>query len=533
MSQPDGPGLGTPAAPPAACMAALSLTLSHARDELVDALARSGFRRIDDRGGATQTWRGCLTFQPVGEGSTHTTVIEIAVPEQFPFVEPRVLPCSQATAERVTGRAFSDYYEPGRGWHRDQDMAMCLFIAADRTRLPWTDGEALLEQATAWLSCDAAGWPTDEPALDLDRYLPPSTETRPVLYGPLEGCDQRVLRLSPKANGILRVKQSAAPQRHGTGTRSRRRWRGDAVMVLDAGQLVRPIRGWDDLVAAGGAERAERLTRAQQDGLRWVLLTYRRGDVAGVLGLELVAEREGAVALRAMTAVPDDLATRRVRAHPDAGALAGKQVAIVGVGAIGSVVADVLHRSGVGSLHLRDPDIVLPGNTMRHLLGEADIGRPKARAVAYSLHAARPWFDRPSFTQDRVTTLNEAVEMLAGFDLVVDATADSTATALLTAAARAGAGQLLSVCVLADGYAVRVDRTPTRPGDEPLEPLPLPASTAPVYETGCGSPVSTTPPGAVWEAAAVAARHGIALLLDPDGVPAGETRVLRGWPQPS
>jgi len=106
-------------------MAALSLTLSHARDELVDALARSGFRRIDDRGGATQTWRGCLTFQPVGEGSTHTTVIEIAVPEQFPFVEPRVLPCSQATAERVTGREFSDYYEPGRGWHRDQDMAMC------------------------------------------------------------------------------------------------------------------------------------------------------------------------------------------------------------------------------------------------------------------------------------------------------------------------------------------------------------------------------------------------------------------------
>jgi hypothetical protein len=54
----------------------------------------------------------------------------------------------------------------------------------------------------------------------------------------------------------------------------------------------------------------------------------------------------------------------------------------------------------------------------------------------------------------------------------------------------------------------------------------LPASRPGAYETGCGSPVSTTPPAAVWQAAALAAHHTIGLLLEPDQVPAGETIVL-------
>ena len=44
---------------------------------------------------------------------------------------------------------------------------MCLFAEADHTRLPWADGEELLDRARAWLARDAAGWGDDEPALDL------------------------------------------------------------------------------------------------------------------------------------------------------------------------------------------------------------------------------------------------------------------------------------------------------------------------------------------------------------------------------
>jgi hypothetical protein len=123
-------------------------------------------------------------------------------------------------------------------------------------------------------------------------------------------------------------------------------------------------------------------------------------------------------------------------------------------------------------------------------------------------------------------SVDDALDLLVSYDVVVDATADSTATAVLTATANAGAGQLLSACVLADGYAARVDRTPVREGEQPLPPPVLPPPSGAVYETGCGSPVSTTPPAAVWEAAAIATRHAIGLLLDPAAVEPGEERLL-------
>jgi hypothetical protein len=68
-------------------------------------------------------------------------------------------------------------------------------------------------------------------------------------------------------------------------------------------------------------------------------------------------------------------------------------------------------------------------------------------------------------------------------------------------------------------------------GEQPLPPPQLPPAGPAVYETGCGSPVSTTPPAAAWEAAAIAARNTIQLLLDPGTVPSGEERAL-GREQP-
>ncbi|WP_448610122.1 ThiF family adenylyltransferase [Geodermatophilus sp. URMC 60] len=527
MSQPDQDGVAQ-IDRRAAAGESLHLAAAEAREEMADALAREGFRRCDDAVDSGEGWCGVLTFRPVGgeDGSVRMTAVGIAVPDAFPFAPPKVHPGSQAWAEMVTGRTFGeDYYEPGRGWHRDLDLAMCLFDEADHARLRWADGAVLLEQARAWLAADAAGWPDDAPALDLERYLYPAVDQRVVLYGPLHDRDGEVLRLQGKRHGVLRLGRPASQVRSGS-RRRRHRWGGDAVLILAAGELAGPIRHWDDLRAAVGADRAQRLTLAQQDGLTRVLMTYTRRGLPAALALELSAHPDGEVQLRAMRAAPDDLATRQIRAGLGAEQLGTRKVAIVGVGAIGSVVADLLHRGGVGHLHLIDADRVLPGNTTRHLLGDAAVGRPKAAAVAEALHATRPHLGQVTFTVDEVDTPLRAIEVLAAFDAVVDATADSTATALLTAAARAGAGHLLSVYVLADGYAVRVDRTPEPDGQITLPAPHLPPPAPTVYEAGCGSPVSTTPPAAAWEAAAIVARHTVALLLNPESVPAGEERRL-------
>jgi molybdopterin/thiamine biosynthesis adenylyltransferase len=334
-----------------------------------------------------------------------------------------------------------------------------------------------------------------------------------------------VLRGHAQRNGVLRLTGSAAQHRSGrrSGTR---RWGPDAVWIGAAGELTAPIRDWDDLCAAVGPDRTQALTRAWHVGLQRVLLTYTRRGVPAALALQLAPGPDRTVRLRALQSAPDDRATRAIRAGRDAADLAGRRVAIIGVGAIGSVVADLLHRSGVGHVHLIDADRLLPGNTTRHLLGDGAVGLPKARAVADTLRAARPLHGQVTTQVASLGTTADAADFLAAFDVVVDATADSTATAMLTAAAAAGAGQLLSVAVLADGHAVRVDRTPPPDGQQPLPEPQLSPPSPTVYEAGCGSPVSTTPPWAAWEAAAIAARHTIGLLTHPGSVPAGEERLL-------
>jgi molybdopterin/thiamine biosynthesis adenylyltransferase len=502
----------------------LHIGRSVARDGLLDALARAHFQRVP---GSEDRWRGTLAFQATGEAgpTTKSTVVEIVIPGEFPFEPPKVHPISHAWAEVVTGRTLDDYHEAGNGWHRDHDNAMCLFTEADHTLLPWASGEQLLDQARAWLTRDANGWAEDEPALDLDHYLQPSKDRRLILYGELGGLDGKVLRLRAERNNVLRVGGVTAPRRRGPRS-GQRVWQADAVLVLDAGDLQAPIRTWDDLLVAVGAERAKTVTDAHLSGLARVLITYRRSRVQGVLGVALERDGDGGVALASLRTAPDDLATRTIRAHSNMAELKPKRVAIVGAGAIGSIVADLLHRSGVGELHLIDSDLVLPGNTTRHLLGNHAVGLPKARAVAEVLKRTRPRFGTVTWSDKTLKSIDETLRVLGSHDVVVDATADSTATAILAAAARAGTGQLLSVCVLGDGYAVRVDRTPTRPGDVPLPSPHLPPPSDPTYETGCGSPVSAVPPAAMWEAAAIAARHTIGLLLDPKAVASGEQRII-------
>ena len=80
---------------------------------------------------------------------------------------------------------------------------------------------------------------------------------------------------------MLRVGAVAAPRRHGRRG-GRPVWPPDALLVLDADDLRAPIRDWDDLRTAVGADRADALTLAHQAGLSRVLLTYRRRGIQGV-----------------------------------------------------------------------------------------------------------------------------------------------------------------------------------------------------------------------------------------------------------
>jgi hypothetical protein len=83
---------------------------------------------------------------------------------------------------------------------------------------------------------------------------------------------------------------------------------------------------------------------------------------------------------------PDEIATRGRAAL----GLRQSRVVIIGVGALGSALADLLVREGVTHITLMDNDDFGAGNLVRHALTISDIGEPKARALADRLNSANP-----------------------------------------------------------------------------------------------------------------------------------------------
>jgi hypothetical protein len=75
---------------------------------------------------------------------------------------------------------------------------------------------------------------------------------------------------------------------------------------------------------------------------------------------------------------------------PEQAALRARRVAIVGCGALGCEIAELLAKAGVGELTLIDGDNFLSANAGRHLLGLNYLGWNKAKGVATELQRRLP-----------------------------------------------------------------------------------------------------------------------------------------------
>lgn len=70
-----------------------------------------------------------------------------------------------------------------------------------------------------------------------------------------------------------------------------------------------------------------------------------------------------------------------------------KRIAIVGLGAIGSMVAESLAHSGVSKIGLWDSDIIEPGNICRSAYTLADIGESKVQAIVKKNKSINPFIE--------------------------------------------------------------------------------------------------------------------------------------------
>ncbi len=109
--------------------------------------------------------------------------------------------------------------------------------------------------------------------------------------------------------------------------------------------------------------------------------------------------------------------------------LTEKKILIVGIGAIGSMLAKMLTRSGASFIRLIDYEVIEPGNLCRSEFFLLQVGMPKMGAIAYQLRMISPFVD---VGVDQLLPLSDApsaqqlaCQQLAGYDLIFDCTANN------------------------------------------------------------------------------------------------------------
>lgn len=479
--------------------------MSLARYDDYVAYARQHFEEGLIRGGFVETetgWRGAIPH------SGGTTEVLITLQAQFPFHPPTVVPVDDDTVPW--------------SWHRELSGALCLVAEDDHDRLWWTEATAFLDHITAWFEQSDTGWTEDRPDLDLDRYFHQSEDTRLYLYDDLAQYGNGFVRFRPARNNTMRIGRGTA------STKPAKRSKHRFGYIADIGDVDVPPRTWTDISAQidPNINLDRRIHRFE---VTVVMLTYRREGHDGTITLEVWPTTDGGIAARRLRSAADTDAARSARAGLLAPELHGRRVAVVGMGALGSFIADMLARSGINHLTLVDHDIIMPGNVIRHLVGPDTVGLSKVVAVKRHI-AARSQLQAGNIAVigDQLSSGDLAAELIQAHELVVNATADFATTALLHVTAEALDTHILSAALQNDGSIYRIDVLPPLENAGPLPPSAPDAGRAIhlVFESGCGSPISPTPPHAVIEAAAATVRHAIGLLVNRPLHPAGEVRQL-------
>jgi hypothetical protein len=462
---------------------------------LADDLAALGFTRHTD---------GSL-LGTVTDGLTAPEPVEIRESPGYPFTPPYVSP----------GRPMED------SWHWDPNGRLCLYTPRDSADMPWRNADVLIEHIAGWYRNEAADWPGDAPLLDLERYFFKSDRKEFLLVGENFAHGDKLTFETGHAHRCVELAVAAR--------KAKTRNRQPLGLYIDLGHLDRPFHSWDRLRTRLDPEDAQWCEQQIRSGeLQFIVLRYARGDQTGHVALDVRPTGSDMCVTSIESSTIDDT-TLTLRSGGNARRLSKKRVAIVGVGAIGSFVADQLVRAGVRNLRLFDYEYLRPGNSIRHLAGRLEWGRQKVDATACVLRQHRP---RPAVTATRLQVDSPATarQVFDDVDLVIDATGQAWATGLLAHQShQTGTPMLITYCQRA-GDVVRIDRVQRNEGETWLAPLnPGPNEPPAVYDNGCGDPVSPTPPSSVSAAAAATARLAIDTLTFK---PIPPTTLIELVPQP-
>jgi molybdopterin/thiamine biosynthesis adenylyltransferase len=448
------------------------------------------------------------------------------------------------------------WVEPQDGetrWSRHQYGAggiLCLELRPDNWS-PAATGADVLRSAHSLLSSENPLGDGDKGTVlsahqigDLQAY---DWGREPVLVG--EGCLKRIQQ--GEASDVLGLRWSAED-----GV-----W---PILVTDAQDRSSPRRptGFDlgtmrfeipvvlARAQAPASPPADRAGLAEALGVALDAETYPHALLALIIGAEGITPYHSPdtqqVYVRDGVKLPDEAEVRSGRSE----AGASKTVAVIGVGSVGSKIAESLLRAGVFSQVLVDGDVLLPGNLERHTLDWRDVGFRKANAVRRRLLHIASGADIQVVAsnlnwQKSAKTHASQLDKITACDLIVDATGDP-ATSLFLGALAADIGKpIVSVEVFEGGLGCLVARA--IPGRDPSYGLGRAAYNAYCEQENVAPPQcgrrryeaiaeDGAPVVADDAAVTIAAGHGARVVLDVlDGtVGEGEAAFLllgirKGW----
>ena len=478
-------------------------------EQFTSELASAGFQQVTDADPPRWTGEIHPAFAPLTDAKT----MDIVIRPGWPFRPPDLF---------VRGLNTN---------HSMRSGLVCMWREGDPS-LEWTTRDGLNSRIETWCESAMDGWEGD--LLDQDAWL--NFWPKDALVATF---DLGALAIHERGwgefHGIVNpnpFRLQIEPGHSPGGSQLQGLW-------FHAGELTAPPPRQLSEVPA-------HLARGQRRGLQRALMERRRPDPLVIsTGVDLILfcwDRRGRTDLLVMVCKgvedkmeaiavqpgPKDEHSLILRAGPDAETLRTRKATLFGAGALGGHTATLLAESGLGSLKLADPDVLLPGNVVRHVAGHGQVGAAKVNAVQDVIADHAPWTEVTSF-QEEVGVPSAIRERIADADLVIDATGNEALLGSLAMVTEEMDKPLVSGALYRGGFIGRVQRQ-ALPDDTPIHlredsrrypviPAGIEIEDLASPQLGCSAPVNNAPPSAVAACAALIAQAAIDVLTGRFGLP--------------
>ncbi|WP_020475859.1 HesA/MoeB/ThiF family protein [Zavarzinella formosa] len=193
-------------------------------------------------------------------------------------------------------------------------------------------------------------------------------------------------------------------------------------------------------------------------------------------------------------------------------------VLLIGAGALGSAVAELLVRAGVRCVTILDDELLAVGNLVRHTLTLADVGQSKAKAVATRLNSLLTDVRVEAFEERFPPRDQTACEKVLACDVVLDCTGEDTVLDSLARFPWPGNRTFISLSIGLGtrrlySFSAHARSFPHARFQELVSPwlrrdiADGAGDTQPWEGTGCWNPVFPARADDVWQLAAASIRH--------------------------